>query len=84
MANVIQLSRYRGVSRRDLPLNIPAGDSDLRPVAVLLWIGSVIRTVLTFAHGEAFGVEATLALVCAVLLPLFILRTRHTHDTARQ
>jgi hypothetical protein len=84
MANVVHLSRYRGVSRRDLPLNIPAGDSDLRAVAVLLWAGSVIRTVLTLVHHEPFGVEATLAFACTVLLPLWILRMRHTHDTALQ
>lgn len=84
MVNVIQMSRFRAVSRRDLPLDIPAGDSDLWPVAVLLWVGSVIRSALTLVHHEAFGVEATLALVCAVLLPLFIVSARHTRDTARQ
>jgi hypothetical protein len=84
MANVIQLSRFRGVSRRDLPLNIPAGDSDLRAVAIMLWVGSIVRTVLSLIHHEAFGVEATLALCCAIFLPLFILRARHAHDTAKQ
>ena len=84
MANVIQLSRFRGVSRRDLPLDIPAGDSDLRPIAILLWAGSVVRSALTLVHHDAFGVEASLALVCAVLLPLFIVRARHVRDTAPQ
>jgi hypothetical protein len=84
MSNVIQLSRFRGVSQRDLPLDIPAGDSDLRAVAVMLWVGSVIRTALTLVHHDAFGVEASLALVCALLLPLFIVRARHVRDTARQ
>ena len=84
MSNVIQLSRFRGVSRRDLPLDIPEGDSDLRPVAIMLWLGSVIRTALTLIHREEFGVEATLALICAVFLPLLILRARHTCDTPRQ
>jgi hypothetical protein len=84
MANVIQLSRFRGVSRRDLPLDIPAGDSDLRAVAIMLWVGSIIRTVLSLIHHEAFGVEATLALCCAVLLPFFIVRARHARDTAPQ
>jgi hypothetical protein len=84
MANVIRLSRFRGVSHRDLRLGIPAGDSDLRPVAVMLWLASVILTVLTLVHHEAFGVEATLAFVCAVFLPAFILRLRHVRDTARQ
>ena len=84
MANVIQLSRFRSVSRRDLSLDIPAGDSDLRAVAVMLWIGSVIRSALTLIHHEAFGVEASLALVCALLLPFFVVRARHARDTARQ
>jgi hypothetical protein len=84
MANVIQLSRFRGVSRRDLPLNIPAGDSDLRAVAIMLWVGSIIRTILSLIHHEAFGVEASLAVCCVIFLPLFISRARHVHDTARQ
>jgi hypothetical protein len=91
MANVIQLSRYRVVTQRDLQLDIPMGDSDLRPVAVLLWVASIIRVSLALMHHQSFDVEATLALVCALILPLFILRARHAHlrarhahDTARQ
>ncbi len=84
MASVIQIARYRSVSRRDLPLEIPSGDSDLRAVTVLLWLGSFIRVALAIAHGEAFGVEASLALVCVLLLPAFNLRARHAPDTARQ
>jgi Flp pilus assembly protein TadB len=84
MANVIQLSRFRSVSQRDLRLDIPAGDSDLRPVAIVVWLASVIRTALTLVHHEAFGVEATLAFVCAVFLPFLILRARHVRDTTRQ
>jgi hypothetical protein len=84
MTNVIRLSRFRSVSRRDLPLDIPAGDSDLRAVAVLLWLGSVVRTTLSLAHHQAFGVEATLALLCALCLPLFVLRARHARDTVQQ
>jgi len=84
MANVIRLSHYRGVSRRDLPLDIPAGDSDLRAVAVLLWVGSVIRCALSLLHREQFGVEASLALICVLLLPFFAFNRRHARDTARQ
>jgi hypothetical protein len=84
MASVIQLARYRSVARRDIPLNIPAGDSDLRPIAVVLWVGSVIRVALAVFHNEAFGAESTLALGCLLLLPLLVLRSRHVHDTARQ
>ena len=83
MAVVIHLARYRSVARRDLPLDIPAGDSDLRPIGALLWVGSVIRVALTLAHHEAFGVEASLALLCVVLLPVAIARSRHAQHTAR-
>ena len=84
MASVIQLARYRSVARRDIPLNIPAGDSDLRPIAVVLWFASVIRVALALFHNEAFGAESTLALGCLLMLPLLVLRSRHTRDTARQ
>ncbi|HEY4105030.1 MAG TPA: hypothetical protein VGM44_14125 [Polyangiaceae bacterium] len=84
MASVIQLSRHRSVARRDLPLDIPVGDSDLRPVAIVLWIGSLIRVALTLIHKSEFGAEATLALSCALLLPAWVLRGRHPRDTARQ
>ncbi|HEX3775821.1 MAG TPA: hypothetical protein VHV51_15220 [Polyangiaceae bacterium] len=84
MASVIPIARYRSVARRDLPLDIPAGDSDLRPVAIVLWIGSVIRVALTLIHKQEFGVEATLALLCVLLLPALVLRARHPRDTARQ
>ena len=84
MANVVQLSRYRKVTRRDLPLDIPAGDSDLLWVAAMLWLGSSIRTLLTLEHHEVFGVESTLALVCALVIPVFLVHARHARDTAKQ
>ncbi|MEO7037197.1 MAG: hypothetical protein ABI548_24805 [Polyangiaceae bacterium] len=84
MASVVHLSRYRSVARGDLPLDIPAGDSDLRPIAIVLWLASLIRVSLAFAHREAFGMEATLALMCVVLLPMFAIRARHRGDTAKQ
>jgi hypothetical protein len=84
MPPVIQLSRYRSVARNDLPLEIARGDSDLRPIALLLWIGSLIRVVLAFAHRETFDIEATLALFCALGLPLLFRRPRRAADTAQQ
>ena len=84
MASVIQLARYRSVARRDIPLNIPAGDSDLRPIAVVLWLASVIRVALAMFHDEAFGAESTLALGCLLVLPVLVLRSRHARDTAQQ
>jgi hypothetical protein len=84
MASVIQLARYRSVVRRDIPLDIPAGDSDLRPIAVVLWLASAIRVALAVFHDESFGAESTLALGCILVLPLLALRSRHALDTARQ
>jgi len=84
MAPVIRIARYRAVARRDLPLDLPSGDSDLLPMAVFLWLCSVLRAVLTFVHGRAFDVEATLALLCVLALPLYLLRARHVRDTGRQ
>jgi hypothetical protein len=84
MASVIQLSRYRSVARQDLPLDIAAGDSDLRPIAWFLWIGSVARVALALWHHETFDIEATLALFCVLGLPLLFQRPRHVRDTARQ
>jgi hypothetical protein len=84
MANLIQLARYRSVARRDLPLDIPSGDADLRPIAVMLWAFSVLRVTLTLIHHQTFDVEATLALLCALFLPLLILSSRNARDTARQ
>jgi hypothetical protein len=84
MASVVHLARYRSVARRDIPLDIPAGDSDLRPIAVVLWVASVIRVALAMFHNEAFGAESTLALSCILVLPLLALRSRHARDTAPQ
>jgi len=84
MSPVIQLTRYRAIGRRDIPLDFPKGDSDLLPVALLLWLCSAARVALTFAHRETFDFEATTALLFLVALPLFFLRSRHSRDTARQ
>ena len=90
MASVIHIARYRTVGRvgregrQELRLDIPAGDSDLRAVSIMLWLCSVLRVALAFAHHEPFGVEATLALGCVLLLPSHILRSRHAPNTARQ
>jgi len=84
MAPVIQITRYRAVARRDIPLDVPKGDSDLLPIAVFLWLCSVARAAFTLVHRQAFDVEATLALLCVLSLPLYILRARHARDTARQ
>lgn len=84
MASVIQITRYRAVARRDIPLEVPKGDSDLLPIALFLWLCSAARVALTLVHRQTFDVEATLALLCVLSLPLYILRTRHARHTGRQ
>jgi hypothetical protein len=84
MASVTHIARYRSVVRKDLPLEIAAGDSDLRPIAWVLWLGSVVRVALALWHRETFDIEATLALFCVIGLPLLFRRPRHLADTARQ
>ena len=85
MSSVVRLSHYRHVARsvaqRDLPLDIGAGDSDLVPIAVVLWFAAVARVILAVLHHETFGAEATFALFCAALLPWFVYRARSRHDT---
>jgi hypothetical protein len=67
MGPVVRLSRYR--VGEPAPLDLRAGDADLRAVVVVLWVGSAIRVVLELAAGRPFGVEATLALACVIGLP---------------
>lgn len=85
MSSVVRLSHYRGVvrsiARRDLPLSIGAGDADLVPIAVVLWVATVARVILAVLHHETFGAEATFALFCTVLLPWFVYRARSPRDT---
>jgi len=84
MAPVIQITRYRAIARRDVPLGVPKGDSDLYPIALLLWLFSVARVALTFAHHQVFDVEATMALLCALGLPVYVLRARLSRDAERK
>lgn len=84
MASVIQLARYRSVAHKDLPLQIDGGDSDLRPIALFLWVCSVARVIAAVLHRETFDIEATLALCCVIGLPLLFSRSGHRAGTARQ
>jgi len=84
MATVIPIKRYRAIARRDVSLDLPEGDSDLLPIAVFLWICSAVRVALTFAHRQTFDVEATLAVLCVLAVPIYILRARHARGTVRQ
>jgi len=87
MGSVIQIARHRSIARRDLPLELAAGDSDLWPIGALLWASSVVLVALTIAHHRAFDVEATLALLCVFALPSAFVRARRARNpshTVRQ
>ena len=84
MAPVIPTTRQSALARREIPLHIPRGDSDLLPIAVFLWIFSAARVISTLAHRQTFDAEATLALSWVLALPLYILRARRTRNTAEQ
>lgn len=73
MKKVIRLSTKR--NRNELSVSPVAGDWDLVPVAVLLWLGSFWRVVSGSLYGEAFHVEATLAFYCVVLIPCWLIWT---------
>jgi hypothetical protein len=45
------------------------GDRDLLPVAIILWLASVARVGYGLWEREVFDAEATLALLCVVLIP---------------
>jgi len=84
MAHVIQITRYRALARRDLPLDAPKGDSDLFPIAAFLWVCSAARVVSSLVHRQTFDIEATLALLCVLGFPAYVFCTRHARDIARQ
>ena len=83
MAPVTHLARHRAIVRRDIPLEVPRGDYDLLPIAVFLWLCSAGRAALTLVHRQAFDVEATLALLCVLGLPLYVFRTLRARRSAR-
>jgi hypothetical protein len=53
--------------------SVSVGDPEFFGVWLVLWVASVVRTALGFAHHEVFQTEATLALLCALLVPLLAL-----------
>jgi hypothetical protein len=48
-------------------------DADLLPVFAIVWIASVVRVAGAVTLHETFGVEATVALFCVLLLPWLLL-----------
>jgi hypothetical protein len=71
MGTLIQLSRRRPTPEE--PPSSVRGDSDLVPIAIVLWVGSVLRVVAGAVEGEVMGTEATAALLCVVLIPCWLL-----------
>jgi hypothetical protein len=51
-------------------------DLDLVPVLVPFWLASLARVGFAIAHHESFGLDATLATVSLMLVPLLL------HDAA--
>ncbi len=56
-------------ARRDAP-DEAASDTELLPVFVLVWIASLLRVVAAVVWRETLGVEATLAALFVVALPV--------------
>ena len=83
MAPVTRITLNQDLARADVPLDVPRGDSDLLPIAVFLWLCSVVRVALTVLHHQSFDVEATLALTCVLTLPLLIQRARQVSGKSR-
>jgi hypothetical protein len=74
MANPISLADYR---TRVAPAPRSRWDDlDLLIIGGLLWSASVARVAATVVAHESFGAESTLALVCALWLPLSLLQAQ--------
>jgi hypothetical protein len=86
VSRVIDLSRHRLRHRPGSPSRSQPNDRDLFPVAVALWLASVVRVVLGISEGEVFRTEATLALACVLLIPWarFVSWTRKDRETTDQ
>src|SRR5215211_4301052 len=70
MGRLIRLRRHR--QELEEPPSSVRGDSDLVPLAIILWIVSVLRVVVGAVEGEVVRSEATLALLCVVLIPCWL------------
>lgn len=53
--------------------NAAAVDPGFLGVWLVLWLGSVLRTVLGLVHHEVFRTEGTLAFLCSLFVPLLAL-----------
>ncbi len=75
-SSVRPFARERPYGSRPARGGLPDHDRDLLPVLALGWLASVMRVAGAFYTGQAFGVEATLALSAALLIPLGVWRYR--------
>jgi hypothetical protein len=73
MGTVISLSSRRKGEPR-LETSSELSDWDLWVVGLLLWGASLARVAQASAEHEVFGAEASLAFLCAFLLPALALR----------
>lgn len=81
MGTLVRLhDRRPGVAPAPEPDDL--GDGELLLVGALLWIASVARVVLAFAHHEVFETEATLALLCVLFIPWFWFADQRRHQRA--
>ncbi len=72
MGRLIRLSR-NGPSIEQSSSDERGGDSDLVPVAIILWVGSLMRVVAGAVGEEVFRTEGTLALLCVICIPCWML-----------
>lgn len=53
-----------------VPLETP--DLDPRPMLAIFWVTSLIRALYAFWVGQGFGVEATLAVLVVIAVPVML------------
>lgn len=51
-------------------------------MAIIVWVPSIFRVVGAFARSEVFGVEATLALVCVIGAPIWLVSALRSRSPA--
>jgi len=59
-------------------------DRDIWPGFIFLWVASALRVALAVPRHERFGFDATLALICLVLLPWLLLPRRSESNTEKR
>jgi len=53
-----------------------AGDRELLPIAIILWLAALAQVIHVVAHGATFGALPTFALVCVFGIPSLFWRSR--------